>query len=600
MFGWLKKRSAPAPERADSPPATQPAAELVSPETLTQLAFGHMSARRWSEAMVAFHRVLLLEPRNPQALFQLANIPGLLGQWPAARQACDRGLALISDHADLLTLSAHIAKEMGEYELALSTLQQLADAHPNLPTTQLRMGDVFCILGRGAEAIAAFDRAIAQDPEELNRRSVRLYFLNYFGLGSRQSIFEAHRSWGQMIDEAWLPLRQPHDNDLTLERPLRIGLVSGDLRTHAVAYFIEGYLREHDDEKFPLHCFDVSPHPEDDRTAQLRRYVQHWHRVAALSDDALATEIRRNKIDVLVDLSGHTMHNRLLTFTQRPAPIQVSWFGYMNTTGLTSIDYRFTDAGVDSDPTTAQHYYTEKLFYLPSLACFAPDARSPAVAPPPFLKRGRVRFISANQWTKVTDEAKSLWAQILCDESRPSLKILALGGETPEFQLAVISQFVALGVNAEQIEVHPFMALPEFLARFDEVDVALDTFPYGGGTTTLHTIWMGVPIIALEGETELGRATPAMLRAFGVPDFVAHTTDEYRDKAIAIARNPERLTEIRANLRQRMAESAAVDAKSLARNVEGAFRTMWHTYCSSVNEPQPTAASVTSTHPTHD
>jgi protein O-GlcNAc transferase len=584
MFRWLKRASnGPVVAQIASTPETdgQPLDERVAPESvhvLMQTAMRHYSEGEYETAIQTFERVLHSDPRHLAALYQIANAWQAQEKFADALVACDHALSRLPDQQDLLMLRSVVAGRAKNPEASLATLEHLRSINPKFPNLDCTIGEQLCLLGRGREAIEAFDRAIIADPNELSRKSMRLFFLNFFGLLDRQQLFQAHREWGELIDNGFAVLRKPLQNTTERDRPIKIGLVSGDLRNHAVAHFIEGYLREHNRANFPIHCFDVSVSAEDQVTARLRPLVEDWHRVGALGDEELADEIRRHQIDVLVDLAGHSAPNRLLVFAQKPAPVQVAWFGYMNTTGLTSIDYRLTDEGHDPSG-DSQQYYTEKLFHIPSLACFTPDARSPAVAPSPFVVNGHVTFISANQWTKVTENVKDLWAEILCDDSRPHLKIIAQSAASESFREAATSEFTRRGVRPEQIDFEPFMDKPDFLAYFANADVALDPFPYGGGTTTLHTIWMGVPIIAMQGDTELGRATPGMLRGFGLADFVADSPGDYRDKAIALARDPSRLIEIRANLRQRMADSTALDATGLARNVENSFRTMWHTYC---------------------
>ena len=575
MFDWLKRKQHTEANRGRSEqrPVVSIAVQAEHGRRLLQ-------AGDFRGSIAALAQVLAQDPCHFDAHYQTVNAHLELGDTSSARVACDRACDALPDSPALALLRAFVAKRSGDHAQSLAVLRQLQEKTPDFPELNIKIAEEYATLGNGVEAIAAMDRAVAENPEELSRKSIRLFYLNFFALLDREALFIEHKKWGTMIDEGFAVLRKPLKVDVIANRPVQIGLVSGDLRNHAVALFIEGYLREHDRENYPIHCFDVSPHAEDAVTAHLRGMVEHWYRVSALDDDALADEIRRQNIDVLVDLSGHTMFNRLLVFARRPAPLQVSWFGYMNTTGLASIDYRLTDAG--HDPVgESDAFYTEKLFHIPSLACFSPPASSPPVSMSPFLKNGKVTFFSPNQWTKVTESVIDVWAEILCDDSRPNLRISAKSAESPVFRTGVVDQFVRRGVLAEQIDIQPFLPMADFLASFSEVDVALDPFPYGGGTTTLHTIWMGVPIIAMQGETELGRATPGMLLGFGLPDFIANTREEYRDKAIALARNPSRLVAIRANLRQRMADSPALDSEGLTRNVESAFRTMWHTYCAS-------------------
>jgi protein O-GlcNAc transferase len=587
MLSWFKSKFSashipPVPVPAAKPPNSAQAdlPEVANVSELISEAMRLYAGGDYDLSTPIFEQVLRSEPRNLIALYQIANAHCARAEYQQGKAACQLALGALPDQPDLLVLMATIDGFANSHDAALAALQRARKVKPDFPRIDLKIAEVLCTLGRGTEAIAAFDKAIAIEPDALDITSFRLFFLNYFGLLDQGALFEEHRKWGATVDQRFAHLRETHANDTSPDRPLRIGLVSGDLRHHAVAYFLEGYLREHDRVQYPIHCFDTSPYSEDNVTADLRNLTDGWYRVAALNDDQLCEEIRKQAIDILVDLSGHTMHNRLLTFSRRPAPVQVGWFGYMNTTGLTSIDYRLTDRGHDPE-VGANNHYTEKLYYLPSLACFSPPAGSPDVSPAPFLTRGTVTFLSANQWTKVTESVKDLWAEILGDESKPRLRIIATSAASEQFRQDVTKEFVRRGVDSRQIEVLPRMKMPEFQASFSEVDVALDPFPYGGGTTTLHTIWMGVPIVAMQGDSELGRATPEMLRGFGIPDFVATSHAEYRDKAIALARDPSPLVEIRAHLRQRMAASAAGDSIGLTRNVENAFRTMWHGYCAS-------------------
>lgn len=593
MLNWFKRKSLPVSSARDlslySHDVNDAEVTIVEPVSVGALVSEGIrlySAGKYDDATEVFERVLVHDHKNLVALYQIANADCANARYAEGKRACQRALGLLPDQPDLLVLMATMDAFANDHQASLATLERARQIKPGLPRIDCRIAEVLCTLGRGAEAIAAYDQAIAIEPDALDIRSFRLFFLNYFGLLDRAALFEEHRKWGAMADERFASLLQPFKNALSVEKPLRIGVLSGDMRHHAIAYFIEGYFREHDRALYPIHVFDTFPFPEDEVTGSLREMVDGWHRIAGLADAPLCELIRSQGIDVLVDLSGHTLHNRLLAFARRPAPVQVGWFGYMNTTGLTSIDYRLTDRGHDPEA-DAHDYYTEQLYYLPSLACFSPPADSPDVSPAPFLTRGTVTFLSANQWTKVTESVKDLWAEILRDGSRPRLRIFATSAASEQFRHNVIKEFARRGVNSDQIEVLPRMKMPEFQASYSEVDVALDPFPYGGGTTTLHTIWMGVPIIAMQGDTELGRATPGMLRSFGLSDFVAVTHAEYRDKAIALARAPSSLVEIRANLRQRMADSAAHDAKGLTRSVENAFRTMWHTYCANAsNSPR--------------
>src|SRR5439155_6695020 len=262
----------------------------------------------------------------------------------------------------------------------------------------------------------------------------------------------------------------------------RIGYVSPDFRAHPVGYFIESLLREHDKTAFDIVCFDTSSRPEDATTQRIKRYGHIWQRVADLDNSALAAAIRESGVDILIDLSGHTRCNRLLAFALKPAPIQATWLGYLNTTGLTSMDYRITDAYLDPAGAT-EPLHTERLVRLETQACLTPPDPSPPVTTLPALRTGRITFGSVNNWAKVSEAAKDTWAGIMRGVRNARLLIVAFGAQNQEFRRLIVSDFVARGVPAEQVVVYPFLPLTGFLELLGEVDIGLDPFPYGGGTT---------------------------------------------------------------------------------------------------------------------
>ena len=583
MIGGLfrRRKSAPAAnaEPADPPRHAVPVDDAARADIDAHVARGmtHLDARRHDLASAEFEQVLARDPGHLVALYQRANAAHGKGDHATARAACDAALERHPGQGDLLMLSGVIAAGAHDPAGALDAFERARSANPELPGIDARIGEQLAFLGRGADAIAAYDRAIAREPGNFALAGSRLFLLNHFGLYDRARTFEEHRAWGERLEASVASARREHHNDRSPERRLRIGLVSPDLRNHPIAYWLEGYLAGHDRERYPLHAFDVSPYDEDAVTARLRGRFDHWVKCATMSDDELAGLVRGERIDVLVDLAGHTGHNRLAVFARKPAPVQVSWFGYMQTTGLATIDWRFTDA--DHDPPGSDAFYTEKLWRLPGVACFSPDPDSPDPGPPPFERNGHVTFASANNWAKVTDGAKDAWAAILRGASAARLKVIARGGDEARVQEAIRGEFARRGVEPARIDVGPFLPLARFLAFFREVDVALDPFPYGGGTTTWHTLWMGVPIIALEGDTELARATPAALRSNRLGEFVAGSADDYVAIGLRLATEPAALAAIRAGLREHLRTVALNDYAGFARTVEDAFRGMWRQFC---------------------
>jgi predicted O-linked N-acetylglucosamine transferase (SPINDLY family) len=570
LYSRLRQRSAVAEVHRDPKQKTRTDIEAAD----AAFANGHLDA-----AQRGYESILQDNPRDLYVIYQLATVLQARGQLAAAVAICDRGLMVQPDQPGMLNRRASIAAEMGDHRNALAIYQRIVEVAPDYAGIDAKLADQYSHLGQGSEALAAFERAIALDPDSARLQSDRLFVMNYFKLMDRQALFEEHRRWGAAQEGRLASVRRPWMNSKVIDRKLRIGYVSGDLRHHAVAFFIEGVLRHHDRQQVEVHCFDASPYAEDTVTQRMKLSADRWHRIANLSDAEVDDLIRSMKIDILVDLSGHSAHNRLLVFARKPAPVQISWFAYMNTTGLSAIDYRITDAYMDP-PGESDRYYTEHLVRIKSMACFTPYPESPPVSPLPALSSGVFTFVSVNQWTKVSDEVKELWGSILSKTPAARLVVIVRGGDLADVKRGVIAEFVKYGAKASQIVVYATRPIREFLELFSQVDVALDPFPYGGGTSSMHTIWMGVPIVTLEGKSEMSRAASGIVRAVGLDDWVAPDLDGYRQIALRAAADPASLVPIRAKLRDRMRASPLTDAASLTKDVERAYREMWHAYSS--------------------
>jgi predicted O-linked N-acetylglucosamine transferase (SPINDLY family) len=577
--------SVPAPPAAAAPVA----GAATRGEVDAMLARGRRQKqdRRLEAAIATFDTILAIDPLQLEANYERANASFAAGRLDDAKAACADALARLPGQPDLLMLAGAIDAQRHEPLEALAHFEAAKAVNPALAGIDERIGEQLAFLGRGRESIAAYDHAIERQPGNLALESCRLFLLNHFGLLDRAALAEAHRRWGERLEASVAAKRRPHHNDRDPARRLRVGFVSPDLRNHPVAYWLESYLVAHDPARYEAHAFDVSPYAEDDVTRRLRTRFERWYRCAPMSHEELADTVRGQRIDVLVDLAGHTGHHRLATFALKPAPVQVSWFGYMNTTGLSTIDWRLTDAA--HDPPGSEAYYAEKLWRLPSVAAFTPDPRSPEPGESPFVRNGRVTFASANNYAKVTEPVKDAWASILRGAPASRLRLIVRGGDEARVADAVRAEYVARGVDAARIDVLPFLPIERFLRFLAEADVALDPFPYGGGTTTLHTLWMGVPIVALKGESEMGRATPAALAGLGLPQFACGSVDAYVAFATALARDPAALPALRATLRDRLRASGAMDYRSFARRVEDAFRGMWRAFCEASPAPPPSA-----------
>ncbi len=299
----------------------------------------------------------------------------------------------------------------------------------------------------------------------------------------------------------------------------------------------------------------------------------------AVTQSPSLSNIRSSAIDVLIDLSGHTMLHRLLTFARKPAPVQATWLGYLNTTGLASMDYRITDDHLDPEGTT-ERFHTEKLFRIPNASCFQPEAESPSIGPLPAAKLGAFTFGSVNHWAKVTEEVKDAWARILENAQSARLVVVARGGQNTAFQNQIVADFVARGVRADQVTVHRTLPLRSFLELFHSLDATLDPFPYGGGTTTMQSLWMGVPVVTLAGATAFSRNSIGPLTEVGLGNLVAATPARYVEIATSLTENLPWLAATRSALRSRMQASPLRDEKAFVSHMERAYRAMWRNYCS--------------------
>jgi predicted O-linked N-acetylglucosamine transferase (SPINDLY family) len=350
---------------------------------------------------------------------------------------------------------------------------------------------------------------------------------------------------------------------------VRIGYVSPDLRDHAVSYFVYPLLEHRDRQRFEHVVLDTSTREEDAVTARLRATGVPWHRCTNTSDDELAMLVRSEAIDVLVDLSGHTAGNRLEVFARKPAPVQATWLGYLCTTGLTRMDCRLTDESMDPTGMT-EHLHTERLVRLPVQGCFATLAGAPTITSSPARARGAVTFGSVNQWAKVSVATRDAWAAILRRNPAARLWIVARGGQNPKLQRIIVDEFANRGADPAQVRVFPFMTTAEFLGLMGQIDVALDPFPYGGGTTTFQCLWMGVPVVSLAGRTALSRNAVGPLTQVGLADLVATTPSAYSDIADRLGKDLCRLEHERSTLRERMSRSLLMDGKAFARTFEAA------------------------------
>jgi predicted O-linked N-acetylglucosamine transferase (SPINDLY family) len=464
----------------------------------------------------------------------------------------------------------------GELDEAARHLREAVRLNPAFAAAWYNLGLIEFSRACYAEAEFAYRQAIAAEPRNETWQHSLLCLLNYVPGHDPRAVLEAHVEWARRFP----PPRQGHAGRARMRGMdrLRIGYVSADLRGHSVAYFIEPVFRHHDRTRFEVHCYDNWA-KSDDVTERLRGLVDHWRPVHALDDDALERLILDDRIDLLIDLSGHTLGNRLAVFARKPAPVQATWIGYPQTTGLAAIDYRITDAYLDP-PGETDAFGTERPWRLPECAvCFVPQQDAPPPGLPPCAARGTVTFGSVNQYFKLTDGVVAVWARILEATPESRLRIVVEHGERPPIAAAVRARFAVHGVVGERIEVRGRTDIAGFFRQMDEIDIALDPFPYNGGTTTYQSLWAGVPVVALAGRTAIARCGVMILSAVGLPDLVASDENDYVAIATRLAGDPRRLRALRASLRDRYRASSLHAPERFTRTLEDAYDAMWRAYC---------------------
>jgi len=439
-----------------------------------------------------------------------------------------------------------------------------AIAHNNL-------GIVFQEQGRIDEAIAEYRLALELDPRYAMAHSNLLRCLNFHPSMDNENLFKAHKSFETLHGRLLRPQSISFSNIRDPDRQLRIGYVSPDLGNHSVAYFVTSVFPNHDRSRFKIFCYSDRG-KEDEFSERIKSGVDVWRKTADMSDDTLFSLILNDAIDILVDLAGHTGGNRLPVFARRPAPVQVTWLGYPNTTGLSAMDYRIVD-DISDPPGDADRYHSETLIRLPNgFLCFDPPKNAPEVSLLPMLRNGFVTFGSFNALAKITDEAVALWSQILArvPGSRFLFKNKCLFDESTRKWLK--DQFSVYGISSDRIMMTPFTAISEeHLACYGHLDISLDSFPYNGTTTTCESLWMGVPVIGILGNRHASRVTASILTRLGLDSLIAKDVEECVEIAAYLAERSELLDILRNSLRERMRTSRLCNAKEFTDELERTF-----------------------------
>jgi protein O-GlcNAc transferase len=490
-----------------------------------------------------------------------------------ATEASTRLARLAAAHPQDDDVVYHFAialRQAGDEDSAAAQLRALIERQPGHAAALEGLAALQRDAGRVEEAIALYQRVAKLRPEVSSAASAVLFHEQYRE-HDRAELYRRHVEWGQRFAPAGPAAVSPRDRDP--ERPLTIGYVSADFNSSSAVQFIEPILHGHDRRAFRVVCYAASSRT-DAVTLRLQHEAALWRDIDGRDDDAARALVKADGVDILVDLNGHTRGGRLGVFAPRAAPVQVTYLGYGATTGVAAMDYRITDERLDP-PGASEEYYVERLVRSrETMWCFAPPAGAPAVSALPAASGGRLSFASLNNFSKVGSECLAAWARIL--EQFAGSRLVFVGVPAGNARQRVLQ---SLGIDASRLIFHPRLSFEHYLALHAEIDIALDSFPYTGGATTCNALWMGVPVLTLQGDAVLARSGSSILRAAGLKEWVAGSAEDYIAKACRLGADLRALAQLRAGLRDRLRSSALCDAAGFVQGLEAAYRDMWRTWC---------------------
>ncbi len=569
--------------------------------------FGYalMTVKIYQKALFHFNKVIDFQPNTFVAYLHLGKIYYFLGQEEASFKSFERAYQLNPKSLELLNNWANTCISLERFEQGLKILEKALQDYPNqwelygnkatiyqkqwkLPQAEeafkkaisLNQNDWQLYHGLGAvyhhwnkkkQALNCLEKALALNPNNSKLYSDYIYHLNYYPDLSDQSLFNLHKNWGNKFGNAGQDyLFNSYNNQSS--NTLKVGLMSADFCYHPVAIFLLGWLSKINVSNIQFYAY-AQIRKRDSYTKKFQSMCQ-WYEMNGKSDLEIAKHIHQDGINILIDLTGHTAGNRLGVMAFKPAPILASYLGYINTTGLTQIDYRIVDQFVN--PPKTQKYYTEKLVYLPdSYTCYHPPETSVTVQPPPVLKNGFITFGCYNNPAKLNEKVVKLWAQVMKLVPNSKLRLKARHFCDAQSIAPIVEMFEVEGINNNRLIFEGISVLHHYFEAYHQVDIALDPFPHNGGTTTHDTLYMGVPVITLEGKSYVSRMGVSILNNLGHPEWIAKNESAFIDVAINLSSNIEQLQKIRENLRIEFLESSLCDGEKFAKNMENLLLNLW-------------------------
>ncbi len=530
------------------------------------------AAGRASEAREVYDRAIQLRPTYAEAYYNLATVLpklGLLDETIAAyRSAIRLQPERAAAHYNLavkLTERGRLLEAFTSYHEALRLDPALADAYNNL-------GNLYKDFGRIEHAVECFRHSVARAPESASLQSNLVYGLSFHPDMDRAALLAEAVAWDQKHGH---PVNRVTRSRNRSHRRIRIGYVSVHFWDHVIGRNLLPLLREHDRRRFEIYCYSCCS-ITDAFGEGLRTVAEHWREIGAMADTPAAELIQADEMDLLVDLDLHLAHNRLPLFALHPAPVQATFAGYPGGTGLAAIDWRLTDHHLDP-PGVTDADYRERSWRLKSFWCYdfaAMTHGQPSIVEPgslPMLRNGFVTFGCLSNFGKINGAVLRCWANLLNTTPDSRLRLLA---PTEDARQEIVHLLRENGIDPARVDFTTHRARADYLAEYRQIDLGLDPFPYNGHTTTLDSLWMGVPVVTFAGKTVVGRAGVSQLTNLGLPELIGRNVDEYLQIAGRLAVDPERLAQLRSTLRERMLGSVLMDAPGFTRDIEAAYSAM--------------------------
>jgi predicted O-linked N-acetylglucosamine transferase (SPINDLY family) len=530
----------------------------------------------FTEAAAACRRALALRPDRAATHVNLGNILQAQRQFDESIACYRRALELKPHDVEALSNLGNALRSSGRLDEAIAAFRTCIMLRPNFHAAYCNLGNALKDAGQIVPAIECFRRAVEICPHDIVSHSNLAYSVYYHRDFDSAAILAEARRW-DVLHVSSLAGAATHENDRDPERRLRIGYVGADFRDHCQSLFTIPLFEQHDRNRVEVFCY-ANVARADGFTERIRRSVDCWRDTVGLNDDEVARQVRADGIDILVDLTMHMSNGRPMLMARKPAPVQVAYLAYPGTTGLSAIDYRLTDPYLDPPGETDADYVERSVCLPETFWCYHPLTETPVPNSLPLFTEGHVTFGCLNNFCKVSDQTLALWSKVLRGFENSRLLVLAPVGQARQ---RILDRFREQKIEPARVEFVEHRPRAKYLEHYHHIDVCLDTLPYNGHTTSLDSLWMGVPVVTRVGRTIVGRAGFSQLSNLGLADLVAWSDDEFVTLAAQLAADQPRLALLRSTLRERMERSSLMDAARFARNVESAYREMWRQWCAS-------------------